>query len=81
MLFYCKYCQPLLGIFYFALPQLLALDFALYTMNRYVTFCMKRVNLLRHHGVEPVMVFDGAGLPMKGDKHSERRRCEQKKLL
>lgn len=41
---------------------------------RYVTFCMKRVNLLRGHEVEPIMVFDGASLPMKGSKHLERRR-------
>lgn len=43
--------------------------------NRYVAFCMKRVNLLRHHGVEPIMVFDGASLPVKEDKQLERRRC------
>lgn len=35
---------------------------------------MKRVNLLRGHQVEPIMVFDGASLPMKGSKHMERRR-------
>lgn len=35
---------------------------------------MKRVNLLRGHEVEPIMVFDGASLPMKGNKHMERRR-------
>lgn len=43
--------------------------------RRYVGFCMKRVNLLLEHGVEPIMVFDGASLPIKQDKNLERRRC------
>lgn len=42
--------------------------------SRYVAFCMKRVNLLLHHGVQPVVVFDGASLPMKRNRNSERRR-------
>ncbi|CAM9465207.1 unnamed protein product [Scytosiphon promiscuus] len=42
--------------------------------DRYVTFCMKRVNLLLDHGVRPIMVFDGASLPMKRDRNLERRR-------
>ena len=33
--------------------------------DRHVKYCMKRVNLLKHHGVIPVMVFDGAKLPSK----------------
>lgn len=41
-----------------------------------MTFCMKRVNLMRQHGVEPIMVFDGASLPLKGGKHLERRRYD-----
>lgn len=41
---------------------------------RYVTFCMRRVSLLRHHGAKPIMVFDGASLPVKSGKHFERRR-------
>lgn len=35
---------------------------------------MKQVNLLIGHEIEPIMVFDGASLPMKGSKHLERRR-------
>ena len=42
---------------------------------RYVTFCMARVELLRSCGVEPVLVFDGANLPMKADEEGTRRRC------
>lgn len=47
---------------------------SLFESPRYVTYCMRRVNLLRDHAVEPIMVFDGASLPMKGDKHLARRR-------
>jgi exonuclease-1 len=36
---------------------------------------MSRVELLRHHGVEPVIVFDGGRLPMKADEEDTRRRC------
>ena len=57
-----------------AVPVIVHTMFVLVS-NRYVSFCMKRVNLLRQHGVEPIMVFDGASLPLKGEKHLERRRC------
>jgi hypothetical protein len=36
---------------------------------------MRRVALLHHHGVVPVMVFDGAYLPSKASKEDERRAC------
>ncbi|CAM9157672.1 unnamed protein product [Ectocarpus sp. 6 AP-2014] len=42
--------------------------------DKYVAFCMKRVNLLLHHGIQPVMVFDGASLPIKRSINLERRR-------
>eukprot|EP00903_Cladosiphon_okamuranus_P010646 g10067.t1 len=42
--------------------------------EKYVAFCMKRVNLLLHHGIQPIMVFDGASLPMKRNMNLERRR-------
>ena len=32
---------------------------------RYVTYCMKYVNMLISNGVKPVMVFDGQPLPSK----------------
>lgn len=34
---------------------------------------MHRVRMLIHFGATPVIVFDGAALPMKADKHAERR--------
>ena len=42
---------------------------------RYVTFCMARVELLRSCGVVPVLVFDGANLPLKAEEEGTRRRC------
>lgn len=39
----------------------------------YLTHFLHRVNLLLHHGVIPVVVFDGAPLPMKADTNAERR--------
>ena len=38
----------------------------------FVNFCMKRVAMLTHFGVTPVMVFDGAPLPSKLAKERER---------
>lgn len=35
---------------------------------------MHRVNLLRHYGVEPILVFDGGLLPMKGEQENKRAR-------
>ncbi|CAM9142255.1 unnamed protein product, partial [Discosporangium mesarthrocarpum] len=42
--------------------------------ERHIQYCMKRVDLLRDHGVTPIMVFDGASLPIKRGMHLERRR-------
>lgn len=39
----------------------------------YVTSVMKKVDMLRHFGVEPYMVFDGAPLPAKEGTALERR--------
>ncbi|CDF34814.1 unnamed protein product [Chondrus crispus] len=39
----------------------------------YVEYCMHRVRMLIHFGATPVIVFDGAALPMKADTHAERR--------
>lgn len=38
----------------------------------HVRYCMKRVAMLKHFGVIPVMVFDGAPLPSKLAKEHER---------
>lgn len=39
----------------------------------YITLVMKKVEMLRHFGVEPYLVFDGASLPTKAETAKERR--------
>jgi hypothetical protein len=38
----------------------------------YVQFAMRRINLMRQHGVVPVIVFDGGRLPAKAAEHVKR---------
>ncbi|KAK7846075.1 exonuclease 1 [Quercus suber] len=40
--------------------------------TRHIEYCMHRVNLLRHNGVKPILVFDGGLLPMKGEQENKR---------
>ena len=40
----------------------------------YVRYVIERVQMLLHYQVIPVVVFDGAGLPMKAKTHDERRK-------
>nr|GAT59266.1 exodeoxyribonuclease 1 [Mycena chlorophos] len=44
--------------------------------TKYVDYAMHRVRLLRHHGIEPYIVFDGGPLPAKkgteGDRQARR---------
>ncbi|KAL5220510.1 hypothetical protein ABZP36_025223 [Zizania latifolia] len=44
--------------------------------SRHIEYCMHRVDMLRHHGVKPVLVFDGGLLPMKSDQETKRARYE-----
>jgi len=46
-------------------------------LSQYIRFCMSRVMLLKHYGVEPIMVFDGASLPIKSGTNSARRTSRQ----
>uniref|UniRef100_A0A0D9V6F7 Exonuclease 1 n=1 Tax=Leersia perrieri TaxID=77586 RepID=A0A0D9V6F7_9ORYZ len=39
-----------------------------------------RVNMLRHHGVKPILVFDGGHLPMKSDQETKRERSRKENL-
>ncbi|KAG2734326.1 hypothetical protein G9P44_002332 [Scheffersomyces stipitis] len=41
--------------------------------RKYITSILKRVDMLRHFGVEPYFVFDGAALPTKAETANERR--------
>jgi XPG N-terminal domain len=39
---------------------------------------MARIRLLLHHGVVPIVVFDGDKLPAKGYTEDLRQRCAQR---
>jgi exonuclease-1 len=41
--------------------------------TRYVDYAMHRIRFMRHHGVEPYLVFDGGPLPAKEGAEEERR--------
>ncbi|KAK7247222.1 hypothetical protein RIF29_42099 [Crotalaria pallida] len=45
--------------------------------TRHIEYCMHRVNLLRHFGVNPILVFDGGLLPMKTDQENKRARVRK----
>ncbi|KAJ0960256.1 hypothetical protein J5N97_001931 [Dioscorea zingiberensis] len=45
--------------------------------SRHIDYCMHRVNLLRHYGVKPILVFDGGLLPMKGEQENKRARARK----
>ncbi|XP_024020546.1 exonuclease 1 [Morus notabilis] len=48
--------------------------------SRHIDYCMHRVNLLRHYGVKPVLVFDGGLLPMKSEQENKRARVRKENL-
>ncbi|WOL19658.1 hypothetical protein Cni_G28460 [Canna indica] len=48
--------------------------------SRHIDYCMHRVNLLRHHGVKPILVFDGGILPMKVEQENKRSRTRKENL-
>ncbi|KAJ8082842.1 hypothetical protein PM082_008699 [Marasmius tenuissimus] len=41
--------------------------------SKYVSYAMDRVRILRHHGIEPFVVFDGGPLQAKKGTETERR--------
>ena len=48
--------------------------------SRYVDYAMYRVRLLRHHRIEPYIVFDGGPLPAKKGTESERKQKREENL-
>ncbi|CAL9015767.1 unnamed protein product [Prunus brigantina] len=48
--------------------------------SRHIDYCMHRVNLLRHYGVQPILVFDGGLLPMKLEQENKRGRVRKENL-
>jgi exonuclease-1 len=47
----------------------------LFVPHRFVVYFMSRIQLLRTNGLEPIVVFDGGRLPIKGDEEESRHRC------
>ncbi|CAB4281368.1 unnamed protein product [Prunus armeniaca] len=41
---------------------------------KYIDYFMHRINLLRHHKITPVVVFDGGNVPCKAATAEERHR-------
>ncbi|KAL5772087.1 hypothetical protein ACOSQ2_012011 [Xanthoceras sorbifolium] len=48
--------------------------------SRHIEYCMHRVNLLRHYGIKPILVFDGGLLPMKIEQENKRARARKENL-
>nr|GMD11583.1 exonuclease 1 [Ipomoea batatas] len=48
--------------------------------SKHISYCMHRVNLLRHYCVKPILVFDGGFLPMKGEQENKRARIRKESL-
>ncbi|KAG6861398.1 hypothetical protein C0995_000527 [Termitomyces sp. Mi166 len=42
--------------------------------HKYVDYAMRHVRLLRHHGIEPYLVFDGGPLPAKKGTEVDRKK-------
>ncbi|THH19536.1 hypothetical protein EW146_g1654, partial [Bondarzewia mesenterica] len=51
-----------------------------YYRAEYVDYAMQKVRLLRHHGIEPYLVFDGGPLPAKRGTESERKQRREENL-
>lgn len=51
-----------------------------YSSTRYVDYAMHRMRLLRHHKIEPYVVFDGGPLPAKKGTEIERRQRREESL-
>ncbi|EPS71924.1 exonuclease, partial [Genlisea aurea] len=48
--------------------------------TKHIEYCMHRVNMLRHYGVKPILVFDGGHLPMKSEQEAKRARSRKEYL-
>ncbi|KAG0539643.1 hypothetical protein BDA96_03G339700 [Sorghum bicolor] len=48
--------------------------------TRHIEYCMHRVNMLRHFGVKPILVFDGGLLPIKSYQETKRARSRKENL-
>ncbi|EGO03709.1 hypothetical protein SERLA73DRAFT_101960 [Serpula lacrymans var. lacrymans S7.3] len=50
------------------------------TTTKYVDYAMHRVRLLRHHKIQPYIVFDGGPLPAKKGTEAERKQRRDENL-
>ncbi|OAX41626.1 PIN domain-like protein [Rhizopogon vinicolor AM-OR11-026] len=48
--------------------------------TKYVEYAMQRVRLLRHHKIQPYIVFDGGPLPAKAGTETERKQRREENL-
>jgi exonuclease-1 len=45
--------------------------------DKYITYCLNRVELLLKHGIIPFIIFDGGPLPNKSDEESTRHQSRE----
>ncbi|KAH7622041.1 hypothetical protein Ndes2526B_g02866 [Nannochloris sp. 'desiccata'] len=45
--------------------------------EKYVTYCLNRIDLLLNHGIIPYIIFDGGPLPNKSDEEATRQRSRE----
>jgi len=45
-----------------------------FAANRYVTYCLEKVKMMKHWKVKPVLVFDGREIPLKRGENAKRRK-------
>ncbi|KAH7690050.1 XPG/Rad2 endonuclease protein [Dioscorea alata] len=48
--------------------------------SKHIEYCMHRVNMLHHHGVKPILVFDRGFLPVKGAVEAKCARMRKENL-
>jgi exonuclease-1 len=41
--------------------------------RKYIDYCVKKIKLLQHHKITPLLVFDGGNLPMKAGTEQDRK--------
>lgn len=45
--------------------------------NDFMYYVMQMVQLLRHYSIDPILVFDGRSLSMKGETNDKRRKIKE----
>lgn len=63
-----------MGLSAYSCSMELCLDLDSDKKLRYIDYFMHRINLLRHHNIIPVVVFDGGNIPCKASTEQDRHR-------